>query len=487
MPARRKRPISVAITGPDKAGMYHAFLTVGVKPNGRPDRKHRMGRSADEVEEKIRALEDGLAAGVKPAPGRPITVEAWLRHWVEVIVSQKKRKYATLTVYRTNVYRHLIPELGGFRLDVLAPEDVEAAMARLAETPVRGKVRSEATVHQAYRVLRTALNAAVKHGRIDANPATRADAPPAGDSDVEPLTVAEARRLIEATQSRVRGARWALALSLGLRQGECLALTWDDVDLKKGTLTIQRNAYRRRLEHGCDDPHACGYRRGQVNAAGQPVPTAHRLEPCPPSWGHGCEVPCGKKNPRFCPNRAPVPCRRHARGCPPLCGPDCVGHARTCPQRKGGIEYDDPKTAKSRRIVNLPEPLVKALRRHRQQQAQDRLRAGSKWQTTNLVFAGPLGEPLDSRRDWADWKDLLRAAGLKPARVHAARHTAATLLLVQGVDRRVVMGLLGWSNESMLKRYQHVVAELREEAAKRVGVLLWGDSSSSASSNAKGI
>lgn len=54
---------------------------------------------------------------------------------------------------------------------------------------------------------------------------------------------------------------------------------------------------------------------------------------------------------------------------------------------------------------------------------------GSLWQDHGLVFATPTGGKIDPRRDWAEWKEILRAAGVHDARLHDARHTAATLLL----------------------------------------------------------
>ena len=96
-----------------------------------------------------------------------------------------------------------------------------------------------------------------------------------------------------------------------------------------------------------------------------------------------------------------------------------------------------------------------------------------------LVFCQPDGRPLDPRGDLRQWKRLLAKAGVRDARLHDARHTAATMLLVQGVDPRTVMDLLGWSQIAMTRRYQHVVGELRTEAAKRMGDLLWGDDSAS--------
>jgi len=83
--------------------------------------------------------------------------------------------------------------------------------------------------------------------------------------------------------------------------------------------------------------------------------------------------------------------------------------------------------------------------------------------------------PIDPRADWAGWKALLAEAGVRDARLHDARHTAATLLLVQGVNARTVMDIMGWTEARMLSRYQHVVDELRRDAADRMGQALWPD------------
>lgn len=91
------------------------------------------------------------------------------------------------------------------------------------------------------------------------------------------------------------------------------------------------------------------------------------------------------------------------------------------------------------------------------------------------MFCGPTGAPIDPRRDWAAWKELLRESGVRDVRLHDARHTAATLLLVQGVAPRTVMDVMGWSEQRMLSRYQHVVDELRRGAADLMGAALWPD------------
>lgn len=82
--------------------------------------------------------------------------------------------------------------------------------------------------------------------------------------------------------------------------------------------------------------------------------------------------------------------------------------------------------------------------------------------------------PRRSREDWEDWHALLAQAGVRPARVHDARHTAATLLLEQGIDIRVVQQILGHSQLSQTERYTHVTTELSRHAAERMSDALWG-------------
>jgi integrase len=158
-----------------------------------------------------------------------------------------------------------------------------------------------------------------------------------------------------------------------------------------------------------------------------------------------------------------------------------------------GLVLVPPKSRAAVRTIALPPQLVDALRAHRTAQLEERLRAGSSWRGSGLVFpdtgepvellfAQQNGRPIDPQRDWAEWKRLLRGAGVRDARLHDARHTAATLLLTQGVDVRVAMAILGHSSSQLTRdTYQHVVPELARDAMDLVGSALWRqDSSASA-------
>ncbi len=134
----------------------------------------------------------------------------------------------------------------------------------------------------------------------------------------------------------------------------------------------------------------------------------------------------------------------------------------------------EPKSFAGRRVLPLPSQLAQALRAHQSWQREQQTLAGDQWQELGFVFAQADGRPIGARTDWEAWKRLLKAAGVRDARLHDARHTAATLLLQQGVAPRVAMQLLGHSQIAMTMHYTHVVPDLAREAANRVGDALWG-------------
>jgi len=94
------------------------------------------------------------------------------------------------------------------------------------------------------------------------------------------------------------------------------------------------------------------------------------------------------------------------------------------------------------------------------------------WHDGGWLFAQPTGKPVDPRADYTAWQALLKAAGVRAVRLHDARHTAATILLVLKVPPRAVMDVMGWSQVSMTSRYQHVPAQVLSDIAASVGGLL---------------
>jgi integrase len=142
--------------------------------------------------------------------------------------------------------------------------------------------------------------------------------------------------------------------------------------------------------------------------------------------------------------------------------------------RGQGLIYEEPKADRSRRTLALPAQLVDALRAHRAAQLEERITAGPLWQDHDLVFAQPNGRPIERKSDWRAWKTLLRDAGVREVRLHDGRHTAATLLLSEGVHPRVVMEVLGHAQmRTTTDTYSHVMPALGRDAADRMGGALW--------------
>jgi integrase len=139
-----------------------------------------------------------------------------------------------------------------------------------------------------------------------------------------------------------------------------------------------------------------------------------------------------------------------------------------------GLVYEEPKADRSRRTLALPGQLVEALRAHRAAQLEERVAAGPLWQDNDLVFAQANGRPIERKSDWHSWKALLREAGVREVRLHDGRHTAATLLLSEGVHPRVVMEVLGHAQmRTTTDTYSHVMPALGRDAADRMGKALW--------------
>ena len=151
-------------------------------------------------------------------------------------------------------------------------------------------------------------------------------------------------------------------------------------------------------------------------------------------------------------------------------------------QREGGLSIAETKTARSRRSVALPAVAVTALRRRKALQREERLAAGPDWEEQDLVFTTSIGGPIEPgnllRRSY--WP-LLKRAGLRQVRFHDLRHTAATLMLSEGIHPKVASEVLGHSTVSItLDLYSHVTESVAADAAARMDRLFAPEVNSSA-------
>ncbi len=87
MTARRSSGESTTYRAHD--GRWHGFVSMGVKREGRRDRRHVSGQTRSDVVAKVRELERNRDAGTSGASGRTSTVAAWLDHWLNTIAARK--------------------------------------------------------------------------------------------------------------------------------------------------------------------------------------------------------------------------------------------------------------------------------------------------------------------------------------------------------------------------------------------------------------
>ncbi len=205
--------------------------------------------------------------------------------------------------------------------------------------------------------------------------------------EMRTLDVEQARQLLDSVRGDRFEALYILALTAGLRQGELLALRWQDVDLGDKSLRVVGTLYR---------------------------------------------------------------------------------------SSNGTLKIGEPKTAGSRRQVTLGGLAVDALRRHKDNQAAQRLLCGDAWEDHGLVFTNEVGRPMEATNlRQRFFQPLLKRAGLPRIRFHDLRHTAATLLLGEDVNPKIVSERLGHSRVGItLDLYSHVTPTMQRKAADAVDTVL---------------
>ena len=118
----------------------------------------------------------------------------------------------------------------------------------------------------------------------------------------------------------------------------------------------------------------------------------------------------------------------------------------TLARLNGRLVVSEPKTAKSRRVLPMSDGVAALLRAQRKAQAEDRLRAGSKWADSGHVFTTESGQPMDPRNVLRAFETAAKRAGLSGVNVHSLRHSAAVTMLESGIHLRGVSDMLGHSD-----------------------------------------
>ncbi len=152
-----------------------------------------------------------------------------------------------------------------------------------------------------------------------------------------------------------------------------------------------------------------------------------------------------------------------------MAGPSnvCVGAGA------GTVVENDPKTSSSRRTLPLDDGLVAVLRRAKARQAQERLALGAAHRDSGYVAVNEVGEPYTPDTLTRMWRKLTKSAGVRPIRLHDARHSCGTALHLRGVPLAVIAKWLGHADASITaKLYTHSQDDELKAAAQTLGAVV---------------
>lgn len=162
--------------------------------------------------------------------------EQWLSEWLEYYV-KPRTKFKTYSVYKQQVEKHIIPALGEIKI-----KELKSVLIQKYVVDLINKGFSPNTVNGIINIIRNSLKTAVIIGLIDNNQADLIQRPKTREKQVDCFSKDEQKKIehyiIDKQKYRLYGI--IIALYTGLRIGELLALTWDDVDMKKCAISISK-------------------------------------------------------------------------------------------------------------------------------------------------------------------------------------------------------------------------------------------------------
>jgi integrase len=234
------------MTKATQSGLKRGEGTIQDRPNGRaqarwmerqPDgsaiRRHASFPNRGAAEAHLRQVALDVYAGTYVAPSQR-TVRDVIADWLER--GAARWKPGTYAAYRQRADNHVIPSLGAIKVDALTTPRVQHWVDGLQKAGL-----DAATIDNVSRILSGALREAVQIGVLARNPATGVRRPPVRSKEPPTWTAAEIARVMSAIgEDPMWHALYRVALSTGMRPGELRALSWPDVQLAAGSITIRR-------------------------------------------------------------------------------------------------------------------------------------------------------------------------------------------------------------------------------------------------------
>lgn len=215
---------------------WEARYTEGFDPGtGKQVQRSISGKTQKEVRQKLQAATSAIAAGSYVAPCK-MTLGEWLEIWKKEYLGSVKP--LTVKDYYNQIDNHIKPAMGAVRLDSLETHMIQRFYNTL--TDKAGKPLSPKTVKNIHGVLHKALQQAIANGYISQNPAAACILPKNQKPEIKPLEPDEIALFLKEANKDSYSNLFTVAIFTGMRQGELLGLSWENVDFKNGVIYVKQ-------------------------------------------------------------------------------------------------------------------------------------------------------------------------------------------------------------------------------------------------------
>lgn len=227
---------------------WEARCTVGIDTKtGKQVQKSITGKTKKEVSQKLKELSREVDSGAYTEPTK-MTLSEWLATWESDYLGAVKESTAYL--YKRDMTLYIIPSLGAVKLTALKTQMIQQCFNELLNpSDSDKKPLSPKTVKDVHGAFHKALQQALELGYIHSNPSDACKLPRVIRKDIEPLDETQLACFLSAIDGHVHENLYKITVFTGLREGEVLGLTWDCIDLEKGTAKVNKQL-RRRQEKG---------------------------------------------------------------------------------------------------------------------------------------------------------------------------------------------------------------------------------------------
>jgi integrase len=213
--------------------LWQASVQIGLDERGRPKRIYVRAKRKEDVLERLRELHSNRLSG-NLSKRSNLNLSSFLDRWLEK-TARPRIRIGTYQNYKGLIANKIRPFIGGYRLADVNASHIQSlfdTLERRNESPYRRQ--------QVHSLLFAALRNAVELRLVASNPCQAVRSPKLPSREMNVLDEFQAKKVLDAAAGSRLFALFVVAIATGMRQGELFALKWSDIDLKRGSISIQR-------------------------------------------------------------------------------------------------------------------------------------------------------------------------------------------------------------------------------------------------------